>query len=610
MIKFTKKLIDKILKFNNSILSYRAVTKEVVIPSRAFVNWGIYLANSGEVDQAVEKFESSTYMRPQTPESFNNWGIALATQGKYDEAIEKFRKALKIDSKCIKSYALWGAALVETGKFNEAEELYQKALDLNSKNAEIYVNWGIALARQNQKQLAETKFQKAVSLSPRAHQAIFLWGVVLVELERYDEAVEKFVLSTKINPNNPDAWYYWSICLLKKHQLEEAYEKGKMAVEMISSKVDFQLNIAEILTEMKKYDKAIEYYKIAEKTNPENAHLYLCWGITLQKYGEHFEAINKFNKSIEIKSDQTQVIYYLAISLAEVGDLDKAEEMLLSVVEKDTRYIEAYMKLGTIASIKGNTLLAIERYKEAAKFNLKKTEANYMIASAYSTLNDFKSAIEYYQKSINEDSEHLDSYIGYAVALNEVRDEKEAIRKIRRAYKMAPDSAQVCMIYGIILSKDDKTLKDAIDKFNNAIKIKSDMLPAYIGKGEALIRLKNFDEALSVFHELLFKDPKLVTALFFVGGTYIEMADYYKDDKYLAQAEEFFNKVLEIEPNHIDSLANIAFIKAKNGDVEFFEREFKRLNNEYPDQKELICIYLNKSLQKLDYKKSLNDIIG
>jgi len=55
MLKFINKLIDKVLKFNNSILSYKAVTKEVVIPSRAFVNWGIYLANSGEVDQALEK---------------------------------------------------------------------------------------------------------------------------------------------------------------------------------------------------------------------------------------------------------------------------------------------------------------------------------------------------------------------------------------------------------------------------------------------------------------------------------------------------------------------------------------------------------------------------
>jgi len=623
MIKFIKKLIDKILKFNNSISSYRTVTKEVVIPSRAFVNWGIYLANSGEVNQAIEKFESSTYMRPQTTESFNNWGIALATQGNYEEAIEKFRKALKIDSKCVKSYALWGAALIETGKFEEAEEMYKKALSLNSKNAEIYINWGIALARQNYKPLAEIKFKKAVDLSPRSHQAIFLWGVVLVELERYNEAIEKFVLSTKIQPNNPDAWYYWSIALLKQHQLgnklqsskdvaqlEESYEKGKTALDMISSRADFQINMAEILTEMKKYDKAVEYYKISEKTNPENAQLYLCWGITLQKYGEHFEAINKLNKSIEIKSDQSQAQYYLAISLAETGDLDKAEEILLALVEKDSRYIEAYIKLGAIAGIKGNTLLAIERYKQATKFNRKKTEANYLIASAYSTLNDFSSALEYYQKSINEDPAHLDSYVGYAVALNEIGDEKEAIRKIRNAYKMAPDSAQICMIYGIILSKDDKNLKDAVEKFNNAIKINSDMIPAYIGKGEALIRLKNFEEALAVFHETLFKIPNLVPALFLIGGAYIEMADYYNENNYLEHAAEFFNKVIQIEPNHIDSLSNLAYLKAKNGDFEAFEQDFKRLHDEYPEQRELIRIYLVKSLEKLHYEKSLNDIIG
>ena len=166
------------------------------------------------------------------------------------------------------------------------------------------------------------------------------------------------------------------------------------------------------------------------------------------------------------------------------------------------------------------------------------------------------------------------------------------------------------MIYGIILSKDNKTLKDAIEKFNNAIKIKSDLLPAYIGKGEALIRLKNFDEALPVFYEVLFKVPNFVPALFLLGGTYLEMYDYYNDDNYLAQAAEFFDKVIEIEADHIDSLANIAYIKAKHGDFEAFENEFRRLNHEYPEKKGLIHIYLNKSLAKLGSDKSLNDIIG
>ena len=109
---------------------------------------------------------------------------------------------------------------------------------------------------------------------------------------------------------------------------------------------------------------------------------------------------------------------------------------------------------------------------------------------------------------------------------------------------------------------------------------------------------------------MLFKVPNFVPALFLLGGTYLEMSDYYNDDNYLAQAADFFNKVIEIEPDHIDSLANIAYIKAKQGDFKVFEHEFRRLNNEYPEKKELIHIYLNKSLTKLGSDKSLNDIIG
>ncbi len=609
MIKFFKKLLSSISKFNNSVLNYRTIAREVVIPSRAFVNWGIYLANSGEVDLALEKFESSSYMRPQSPETFNNWGIALATMGKYEEAIEKFQKAIKIDSKCVKSYVLWGAALVETGKCDEAEKMYEKALEFNSKNAEIYVNWGIALARQEMKQLAETKFKKAVSISPRSHQAFFLWGVILVEMEKYNEAIEKLDFSIKLNSNNPEAWHYLAIALLKIKNLEEAYEKAKMAVEMIPSKLEFQLNIAEILTEMNKYEKAVEYYKIAEKITPDSHQLYLCWGITLQKYGEHFEAIHKFNESLKFLPDQTQAEYYLAVSLTEIGELEKAEEMFLAVIEKDSRYVDAYMKLGSIASIKRNIPLAIERYKEVTRFNLKKTEANYLIASGYITMGDFQSALGYYEKSTKDNPEHLDSWTGYAIALNEIGNTEEAIRKIRRAYKIAPDSAQINMIYGVILSKDDKNLKDAVEKFDNSIKICPEMFTAYIGKSEVFIRLKKFEDAIAVLNEVLFRSPNLVQALFLIGGTYIEMADYNKDENYLQKSAEFFNKVLEIDPHHIDSLSNIAYLKAKNGDFEGFENEFRRLNSEYPHKRDLVSIYLDMCLKKLDYGKSVGEII-
>ena len=610
MLKFFKKLAEKVSQLNNLISDYKSVTKDVVIPSKAYVNWGIYLANTGEVEQAVEKFESSAYMSPRTPESYNNWGIALATKGQYKEAINKFREAIKIDSGCVKSYALWGAALVETGDFEEAEKLYQKALSLNGKNAEVYVNWGIALARQNKKQLAETKFRKAVNLSPRSHQAIFLWGVVLVELERYDEAIEKFSQSLKINPHNPDAFHYWSVCLLKKKQLPEAFEKGKTALDMIPSKIDFQINIAEILTETKKYDQAENYYIIAETTHPDNAQLFCSWGQSLQKRNEHQTAIEKFNRSLEINPKQIQTMYHLAISLAETGEIDKAEETLKRVIEKDSRFVDAYIKLGTLATIKGNLLLAIENYKEAAKFSLKKTEANYLIASAYSTLSDYQASLEYYQKAIESDAKHLDSYVGYAVALNEMGNTKEAVRKIRNAYRMAPDSAQICMIYGIILSGDEKTAKDSIEKFNAALQINADLLPALVGKGEALIKLNRFEEALSVCNEALLKNPDFIPVLFLTGGTCVEICDSNNDMDYLPKAEEYFRRVLAIEPNHVESLANLAYIKAKYGYFEAFENEYRRLIHEFPEQRELISVYLNKSLEKLNYGKNFDAIIG
>jgi tetratricopeptide (TPR) repeat protein len=380
---------------------------------------------------------------------------------------------------------------------------------------------------------------------------------------------------------------------------------------MNPSRIDFQINLAEVFVELGKTEKAVECYEMAEKTSPESAELYSSWGITLQKSGEHFEAVYKFEKSLKLKLDQERTKYYYAISLAEIGELDRSEKLLLEVLEKNSRFVEAYIKLGSIACIKGDLNIAIERYKEAAKYPLKKTEANYLVASAYTLLDNYSEAIEYYKKAIENDMDHVDSYVGYAVALSELENDAEALRKIRRARKLAPNSSQVNMIYGVILLKDEKCSRDALEKLENALIIEPTNIPALVGKAEALIKLKRLDEALSFLHEILFKLPDFGTALFLTGCAYEEKGDISSNPENYETALKFYEKTLEKEPHHIGAISSIAYIKAKSSkDTQFFENELKRLWQVYPDKRNSIKNYFKKSIEKLDYHKGLDDIIA
>jgi len=455
MFKFFKKLLDQISIYHDTTQLYEAVTNKTTIPSKAYVNWGIFLANTGDIEDALKKFESSSYMRPINPESFNNWGIALASVGRYEEAIQKFRESAKIEPNSAKTFTLWAAALIELNDIEQADKLYQKALELNPHNIETYLNWGVALARRGLKSLAESKFQKALEMQPRSAQASFLLGIVLVEMERYNEAIERLGYSIKQQDKNPEAWHYYAVALYKKGDFEQAYEKAQTAIKMEPAKIEFQINLAEILVALDKYDQAKDCYELAEKTDPDYPDLYSSWGVALQKHGQHEEAVNKMEKALGLKPQNERTMYFLALSLIETDGLERAEELLKQVLEKDARYIEAHVKLGHIAYKKGDFNGAIDKYKTALKFPLKKTGANYFIGRAYRTLNRLQEAREYYQSAIEDDSGHIEAFVDYAIILDELGNKEEAKRKIRRALQLDPNNENVKVFYNRINSETE-----------------------------------------------------------------------------------------------------------------------------------------------------------
>lgn len=601
-------IVKKISKINDSITEYKTASKNSGIPSRAFVNWGIFLANSGNIDQAIEKFELACFMA-RNPENFTNWGIALVKKGKLEDAITKFKTAIQIDPEYARAYSLLGSAMVEIGQIEEAGKKYEIALKLNPRDIETYIGWGIALAKNNKKLLAEDKFKKALAINPKSAQAMYLCGVILAEQEKYIEAIERFESAGKIQPNNPDIFHYWALALTRLEKYEEAMEKAKKVLSINPLKIEAHINLGEILTFMEKYEEAVECYKIAEKINSGIADLHMAWGITLQKYGEHFEALMRLRKALSLQEKKPETMYYLALSLAETGDCPTAIKLLEEVLFIDSRYTDAYTKLGSIYNIMGNSNKALENYLKATKASPHCARTTLLIAHTYNNAGDFDNAIKYYNKTIELNPECTESYISLAVIYSEQENNREAIRKIRIAFRQNPKSSKVNMIYGVILSKEDKFLKDALEKFDAAIKSDPYLTAAYIGKGEVLIRLKKFNESITVLNELLSKNPNEIPAVFMLGVAFTEAADQSKDTFKYNNALECYNKVLKINPAHIESMANIIYVKARLGDLVQFETEFKKLIRNYPEHRDIIYSYLDVSIQKLEYPKNISNFL-
>jgi tetratricopeptide (TPR) repeat protein len=174
-----------------------------------WITWGNILGMKAQAtgdlalyDQAFDKHDKATQIKPDMHEAWNNWGIDLGrkAQATVDPAL---RDAL----------------------YDQAFEKYSKATQIKSDLHEAWYNWGNDLGRKAQATVdpalrdalydqAFDKFAKAVEIKQDKHEAWNNWGASLGmkaqatgDLALYNQALENYAKATQIKPDYHVAWF-------------------------------------------------------------------------------------------------------------------------------------------------------------------------------------------------------------------------------------------------------------------------------------------------------------------------------------------------------------------------------------------------------------------
>ena len=123
-------------------------------PTRAraayHANLALALANTGQVEPAIEEFRKSIELQPDLADAHFNLALLLKAEGKVDEAILSYRNALAHQPDFPDALNNLGNTLLERGQVAEATDLLRRALVLRPDFPEAAGN--LENARQMQEQ--------------------------------------------------------------------------------------------------------------------------------------------------------------------------------------------------------------------------------------------------------------------------------------------------------------------------------------------------------------------------------------------------------------------------------------------------------------------------
>lgn len=492
----------------------------------------------------------------------------------YDKALELFNESLSID----KEYAFamnfkaetlneQGNTLFDEGKFSESVLKYQQAIDTCAESWEDKKKYLSNLGNSYQ-ELKELK------------KSLMYFDMALNIDMNYEDArngkadVENALGDIEFNHEN----YFGAI-----RYYQEACE---FCTETYENKKVYLTNIGDSYHQLKKLDRALEYFDMALKIDMDledakngKADALDDQGNILFDDENYNEAVIKYHEAIVSCTDsyeyKTGFLTNLGKTYCKLEEYDKAFEHFDMALSIDNNYEDAKNCKAETLNEQGDILFDNQNFKDAIKKYLEASEvcaessvdkSHYLknLGESYLNLNEFERANEYFDMAFCIDSDDEDVKNMKAETLNEQgvilysKDENylQALQKFQESFEVCSKSNRKRSLYLANVGRCYNMLKEynkAIEFFDESLKIDTEYqdvknMKASVLNNQGKILFKNgkYNEAVEKYEEAIeissdfYEDRIAIFAN--LGESYYELKEFLK-------ATEFCNRALSYDPS-------------------------------------------------------------
>jgi len=314
---------------------------------------------------------------------------------------DKKALTLTLEGCRLKNQKRYEVALKKLDKALENDELENDSL-----RAIILYLKGETLLADGQPNLAIEEYQKALKLYPKN-------GVIYAQLAQAlitsGETAEAFVVYEKAltkDPENP--WIYTALGtqLAELKEFEAADQKFQQALEIDPNYALAYANWGDVLLKKRHdYQAAADKYEQAVKLDPSIAWVYGNWGVALEHLGESENALDKLKQSLELKPTNWVFNEFEHIlKRLKKPELFAQYEPTLGLKYRHASYYEAW---GTVLAGLKQYEAAITKYQKALDINPKEGFYYFSWANVLVDLgkqnNDELAPLQYQQALVNYD---------------------------------------------------------------------------------------------------------------------------------------------------------------------------------------------------------------
>ncbi len=220
------------------------------------------------------------------------------------------------------------------------------------------------------------------------------------------------------------------------------------------------------LYEQGHYVKAALEFKNALQIDRKYAEADYMLGMINLKQGEFQSAFSRFKRTVELAPENIKARVEMADLYISAGALDRAEEMLSYILNKQPENERALLMRGAVLLTKKGPKAAIRHLERLRRKGDKSEQLFILLAHAYQRAKNIKKDEEILREGIGENPGSIMLRLGLAERLDKRGRSAETLSLLKKVISLAPDKAKYKFILAgfYIERKKDKEAEVLLDK--------------------------------------------------------------------------------------------------------------------------------------------------
>lgn len=274
------------------------------------------------------------------------------------------------------------------------------------------------------------------------------------------------------DPGNAQYYHQRALVHLKLGRPQPSIEDSKRAIRIDSSRAEYFVTLVDAYFAENSTRQAKDLLERVVEKFPDNTEALLKLAELYWLVRQYQKGIDNVNKALKIDVNLARGYYIKGGIYRESGDTSRAISSLLTAIEQDNAFVDAFYDLGVIHGARKNPL-----------------------------------GLQYYENVLRIDPDHQDAHYGRARLLQDLGKTDQAIEAYNTLLAIDSSCARCHYNIGALMLEVKKKYRDALGHFTHAIRIEPDNATNYFARGYTYSKLKEEENARRDYKMCLRLDP-------------------------------------------------------------------------------------------------------